>query len=134
VGYGIAPPDVVTATDKVRTAFHVTASAQAAALASVGDEQELASRRALNADGRARLESIVRDHGLEPVGPALGNFVYVEVGDGRAMFEQLLQQGIIVRPLEGFGAPSAIRVSVGTSDELNAFAVALGHVHSGVSS
>jgi histidinol-phosphate aminotransferase len=118
----------------VRTAFHVTASAQAAALASVGDEQELASRRALNADGRARLESIVRDHGLEPVGPALGNFVYVEVGDGRAMFEQLLQQGIIVRPLEGFGAPSAIRVSVGTSDELNAFAVALGHVHSGVSS
>jgi len=134
VGYGIAPPDVVTATDKVRNAFHVAASAQAAALASIGGADELARRRALNAEGRAQLESIVREHGLEPAGPALGNFVYVDVGDGRAMFEQLLQQGVIVRPLEGFGAPSAIRVSVGTSEELDIFAGALGHVLSGVSS
>jgi histidinol-phosphate aminotransferase len=134
VGYGIAPADVVTAMHKVRPAFHVTASAQAAALASIGSDDELATRRARNAVGRARLEAILRDHGYEPAGPARGNFVYVDVGDGRRMFDELLRQGVIVRPLEGFGAPSAIRVSVGTDDELEYFRVALGHVLSGVSS
>jgi histidinol-phosphate aminotransferase len=134
VGYGVAPEDVVTATSKVRRAFDVTATAQAAAIASIGDEEELARRRAANAQGRAQLEQALRAHGLEPAGPALGNFLYVEVGDGRAVFEQLLREGVIVRPLAGFGAPEAIRVSVGTEEENAFFAAALGHVLSGVSS
>jgi histidinol-phosphate aminotransferase len=134
VGYAIAPPDVVVATSKVRRAFEVTSTAQAAALASIGNEKEIARRRAANAEGRAQLERSLRDHGLEPAGPSLGNFVYVEVGDGRAVFEQLLQQGVIVRPLAGFGAPEAIRISVGTAEENAIFAAALGNVLSGVSS
>jgi histidinol-phosphate aminotransferase len=134
VGYGIAPTDVVAATSKVRRAFDVTATAQAAALASIGDDAEIARRRATNAVGRAQLESILREHGLEPVGPALGNFVYVDVGDGRALFDQLLRQGVIVRPLAGFGAPEAIRISVGTEEENLFFRSALQHVLSGVSS
>ena len=134
VGYGVAPEDVVAATSKVRRAFDVTATAQAAAIASIGDEEELARRRAANAQGRAQLERTLRAHGLEPVGPALGNFLYVEVGDGRALYEQLLREGVIVRPLAGFGAPEAIRVSVGTKEENAFFAAALGHVLSGVSS
>ena len=134
VGYGVAPEDVVAATSKVRRAFDVTATAQAAAIASIGDEVELARRRAANAQGRAQLEQALRAHGLDPAGPALGNFLYVEVGDGRALFEQLLREGVIVRPLAGFGAPEAIRVSVGTEEENAFFAAALGHVLSGVSS
>ena len=134
VGYGIGPADVVTATSKVRRAFEVTAIAQAAALASLDDAAELARRRGENAAGRARLEAILRDHGLEPAGPALGNFLYVDVGDGRAVFDRLLRAGVIVRPLTGFGAPEAIRVTVGTDDELAHLAGALGHVLSGVSS
>jgi histidinol-phosphate aminotransferase len=134
VGYGIAPADVVVATSKVRRAFDVTATAQAAALASIGDDTEIARRRAVNATGRAQLEAVFREHGLEPVGPALGNFLYADVGDGRALFEQLLRQGVIVRPLAGFGTPGAIRVSVGTPEENAIFAAALGHVLSGVSS
>jgi histidinol-phosphate aminotransferase len=133
VGYAIAPPDVVVATSKVRRAFDVAATAQAAALASIGNDTEIAHRRAQNASGRAALEVTLREHGLEPPGPALGNFVYAEVGDGRALFEQLLRQGVIVRPLTGFGAPGAIRVSVGTAEENGIFAEALGHVLSGVS-
>ena len=134
VGYGVAPEDVVAATSKVRRAFDVTATAQAAAIASIGDEEELSRRRAANARGRAQLEQALRAHGLEPAGPALGNFLYVEVGDGRALFDQLLREGVIVRPLAGFGAPEAIRVSVGTEEENAFFAAALGHVLSGVSS
>jgi histidinol-phosphate aminotransferase len=134
VGYGVGPADVVAATSKVRRAFDVTATAQAAALASIGNDAELARRRAANAVGRAQLEGIFREHGLEPAGPALGNFVFAEVGDGREVFEQLLRQGVIVRPCGGFGAPGAIRVSVGTAEENAIFAAALGHVLSGVSS
>ena len=134
VGYGVAPPDVVVATSKVRRAFDVTATAQVAALASMDDDEEIARRRAENMRGRAALEATLRAHGLEPAGPALGNFVYVEVGDGRAVFEQLLREGVIVRPLAGFGAPGAIRVSVGTTEENEIFAAALGHVLSSVSS
>jgi histidinol-phosphate aminotransferase len=133
VGYGVAPADVVAATSKVRRAFDVTATAQAAAVASLGDDGEIARRRAENARGRARLEEILAEHGLETVKPALGNFVYAEVGDGRALFDQLLRQGVIVRPLAGFGATGAIRISVGTADENEFFAAALGHVLSGVS-
>jgi histidinol-phosphate aminotransferase len=133
VGYGIAPADVVTATSKVRRAFDVTATAQAAALASLDDAEELARRRAVNAEGRARLERMLSEHGLEPAGPALGNFLYVEVGDGRDVFERLLREGVIVRPLAGFGAPEAIRITVGAPDELDVLDAALGHVLSGVS-
>jgi histidinol-phosphate aminotransferase len=58
--------------------------------------------------------------------------VYVEVGEGRTVFDRLLREGIIVRPLDGFGAPSAIRVTVGTSEENSIFAEALGRVFSAV--
>ena len=112
----------------------MTATAQAAALASIGDDAEIARRRAENARGRAQLDAGLREHGIEPAGPALGNFLFAEVGDGRALFEQLLRQGVVVRPLEGFGAPGAIRVSIGTAEENAFFSDALGHVLSGVSS
>ena len=133
VGYGIAPADVVKATSKVRRAFDVDAIAQAAAAASLGDEAELGRRRALNAAGREELAATLRAHGLEPVGPALGNFLFVDVGDGAALFDRLLRQGVIVRPLAGFGAPEAIRVTVGTPDENAFFGACLGQVLSGVS-
>ena len=55
--------------------------------------------------GAKQLEGIFREHGLDPAGPALGNFLFAEVGDGREIFEQLLRQGVIVRPCGGFGAP-----------------------------
>jgi histidinol-phosphate aminotransferase len=133
VGWAVAPTDVVTATSKVRRAFEVAATAQAAALASLDDADELARRRALNAAGRHRLGEILRSHGLEPAGPALGNFLFVDVGGGRELFERLQREGVIVRPLDGFGAPEAIRVTVGTPEENEVFATALGHVLSGVS-
>jgi histidinol-phosphate aminotransferase len=133
VGWAAAPADVVIATSKVRRAFDVAATAQAAALASLDDPDEIVRRRQLNATGRDRLAEILRSHGLEPVGPARGNFLFVDVGSGRQLFERLQHEGVIVRPLDGFGAPEAIRVTVGTPEENDAFAAALGHVLSSVS-
>ena len=127
VGYAVGPSDVCAAMAKVRRPFDVTTPAQVAALASLDDASELARRRAVNAEGFVRLESALRDHGFDPV-PSVGNFLYVETGDGQALFEQLLREGIIVRPLAGFGAPGAVRISVGTPEELDLFAAALGRV------
>ena len=129
VGYGLAPAPIVTAIAKVRRAFDITTPAQEAALASLDSAQELERRRGINAEGRVQLEGILRDHGLEPVGPAVANFLYVEVGDdSRPFFEQLLREGVIVRPTHGFGAPGAVRVTVGTPDEHDLLAAALERV------
>ena len=128
VGYAVAPASVCAAMAKVRRPFDITSPAQIAALASIGEDAELARRRAVNAEGLARLESLLREHGLAPV-PSVGNFLYVDTGgDANALYEQLLHEGVIVRPLTGFGSTTAIRVSVGTPDELDHLAVALARV------
>jgi histidinol-phosphate aminotransferase len=121
VGYALAAPAVVTALGKVRRAFDITTPAQEAALASLDDRQEVERRRLENAAQRPELERILQEHGLEPAGPAVANFLYCDIGeDSRPLFEQLLREGVIVRPTHGFGGPTAIRVTVGTADE-NAF-------------
>jgi len=121
VGYALAPPAVVTALGKVRRAFDITTPAQEAALASLGDAQEVGRRRLENAAQRIEVERILREHGLEPAGPAVANFLYCDLGeDSRPLFEQLLREGVIVRPTHAFGSPTAIRVTVGTAEE-NAF-------------
>jgi len=126
VGYMVAPPAVVTATNKVKRAFDVSSAAQEAALASLDDVEEIARRRRLNAESRDQLRGILEAAGLPPAGPAFGNFLYAETGaDTRPLFEALLAEGVIVRPLHGFGAPTAIRVSCGTPDENAYFAEAL---------
>ena len=121
VGYGIGPADVVTELGKVRRAFDITSPAQAAALASLGDEPELARRRAQCASERERVIAILERVGFAVAGPAVANFVYADTGsDARAVFDALLREGVIVRPLNAFGSETAIRVTIGTAEE-NAF-------------
>jgi histidinol-phosphate aminotransferase len=128
VGYGVGPPEVVTAIGKVRRAFDINHHAQAAALASLESADELERRRRVNAEGRAQLERILREHGFDPP-PSVTNFLFFEVGeDSRPLFEQLLREGVIVRPAHAFGAPGGIRVTVGTAEENEFFAEALGRV------
>jgi histidinol-phosphate aminotransferase len=118
VGYGIGPADVITAIGKVRRAFDVTSAGQEAALASLGQEDEIARRRAANRQAMALLHDVLRKHGFEPAGPAVANFVFVRVGDADALNDALLRLGVIVRPLASFGAPDALRITAGTPDEV----------------
>ena len=121
VGYAVASKEICAALAKVRPAFDVSSTAQAAAVASLsGDDAdaELERRRSYNRVALAELGRILRAFGLETVGPAVANFLYVDLGvDSRPFFEQLLAQGVVVRPLHGFGAPTAIRVTAGTAEE-----------------
>ena len=118
VGWGVGNRSVVSAIAKVRRAFDLNTQAQVAAVASLDDHAEVARRRGVNALERPRVVEILERHGLACL-PAVANFVYAESGEGDSspLFEALLRAGVIVRPLHGFGAPSAIRVTVGSPED-----------------
>ena len=130
VGWGVGSSSVVAAIGKVRRAFDLNTQAQVAAVASLDDDAEVDRRRRVNAQERQRVVEILERHGFECARPAVANFVYAESGeeDARPLFEALLRAGVIVRPLEGFGAPSAIRVTVGSPEDNAALDEALGRV------
>ena len=118
VGYGLCPPDVAAACIKVKNAFDVTQAALDAALASLGEHDEVARRREATRAGRDRLAAGLRERGLEPL-TGVANFLCVEVGDGAAFAARLERQGVIVRPLGPFGDPASVRISVGSPEELD---------------
>ena len=67
----------------------------------------------------AALEAVLRSHGFDPICPAAGNFLFVDVGtDADALNDALLRRGVIVRPMGSFGAPSALRITAGTPGEI----------------
>jgi histidinol-phosphate aminotransferase len=120
VGYLVGPPDLVRLLGRVRNAFDVNGLAQAAALASLNDsEGHLASRIAEVTAERGVVDAGLRALGFAPR-PSYGNFVLVEVGSpARAarINQRLLARGIIVRPTGAFGAPDAVRITIGRPDE-----------------
>lgn len=125
VGYGIGPEEVIAAIGKVRRAFDVTSAGQEAALASLGAEDEIARRRRVNREALSQLRSALERRGFEVAGPAVANFLFVRVGDAAALERALLERGVIVRPLGPFGAPDALRITVGTPEEIALFEAAL---------
>jgi histidinol-phosphate aminotransferase len=135
VGYGVGPVEVVEAIAKVRNAFDINQTAQDAARASIGNENEIVRRRRETAEERSRLAEACKSLGLTVASPPVANFVYVETGeDSRVVFDRLLREGAIVRPLGPFGADDAIRVTVGTREENEFFAAALARVLQGAHS
>jgi len=117
---------VVAAIRKVRNAFDVSQPAQDAALASLGEPEELARRRAVTAEGRARLAAVCAGLPVQVAPRPVANFLYVDCGrDVGPLFDALLREGVIARPLAPFGAPEAMRVTVGAPEENDLFGEAL---------
>ncbi|MFO1199455.1 MAG: histidinol-phosphate transaminase [Burkholderiaceae bacterium] len=124
VGFGLAQPELTDLLNRLRQPFNVNSMAQAAAVAALGDEAFLARSYEVNAQGLARLQSAFDAMGLRYV-PSYGNFVLVHVGNGAAVYESLLRQGVIVRPVGGYGLPQWLRVSIGLPQENETFLAAL---------
>jgi len=131
IGYGVGPAPLIEAIHKVRRAFDVTTPAQEAALASLDAPAELARRRAANRESMTALRAVLRARGFEPIGPAVGNFLFVDVGtDAASLDDALLRRGVIVRPMGAFGAPTALRITAGTPEEIAFLEQALADVFS----
>jgi histidinol-phosphate aminotransferase len=116
LGYGIAHPQVASALEKIRQPFNINAAAQAAALAALDDTEHVERTRASNRAGLSQWEDGCRALGLEFV-PSAANFVLIRVGAGAAAFAALQREGIITRPMAGYGLPEWLRISIGTKTE-----------------
>jgi histidinol-phosphate aminotransferase len=127
IGYAVAPPGMIEVLHKTRQPFNINSIAQAGALAALEDEAHLRETKRVVDEGRSYLHEQFAEIGI-PFVPAAANFVMVNVGDGCAVFEKLLKQKIIVRPLKGYGLPEWIRISVGTMEENRKLVVALREV------
>jgi histidinol-phosphate aminotransferase len=124
VGFGLAQAELTDLMNRVRQPFNVNSAAQAAAIAALADDAFLERSYQVNRQGLLRLQSAFGAMGLEYV-PSYGNFVLVRVGDAKAINEKLLRQGVIVRPVAGYGLPEWLCVSVGLPEENEAFLAAL---------
>ena len=124
VGYGVAPAAVIDVLERVRQPFNVNVLALVGALAALDDEEHVRRTLAMNREGMAHLVEGFRTLGLAYV-PSAANFVLVRVGDGARVYEALLRRGVIVRPMDGYGFPEHVRVTVGTHAENDRFLAAL---------
>jgi histidinol-phosphate aminotransferase len=116
IGYAIAPPPMTEVLHKTRQPFNVNSIAHAGAIAALDDEAHLRKTKRVIDEGRAYLQEQLAEMKI-PFVPAAANFLMVNVGDGCAVFQNLLQRKIIVRPLKGYGLPEWVRISVGTMEE-----------------
>ena len=129
IGYGLMDAGVADMLNRVRQPFNVNALAQAAAIAALADADYVDKSRALNRAGLAQLAAGFAALGVASL-PSHGNFVLAKVGDAGTVYQRLLAQGVIVRPVANYGLPEWLRISVGLADEnerfLKALALALG--------
>ncbi len=116
IGYGVAPPELVDLMDRVRAPFNVSSLAQVAALAALEDDEHVERTRQCNREGMAYLQAELRRLKLDFV-PSWANFLLVRVGNGVRVYEALLREGVIVRPMGVYGFPEHVRISVGSRAE-----------------
>lgn len=126
IGYAAtASREAASALEAVRSPFNTSSLAQAAALAALADIDHVARCRAENARCADLLQSELGQRGIGFI-PSVANFVLVRTGmKGEDLFQKLLRYGVIVRPMEAYGYPDAVRVSVGTREEIGRFLMAL---------
>jgi histidinol-phosphate aminotransferase len=116
IGYGIVAPPCAELLHRVRQPFNVNAMAQAAAIAALDDDAFVAKTRRMVSQGLAYFEAACAKAGLATV-PSAANFLLIKVGKGREVFKAMQEQKVIVRPMDGYGLPDYVRVTVGTAAE-----------------
>jgi len=128
-GWAVAPSEIVHYLDRVRNPFNVSAVAQAAAVAALSDVEHVERSRRANREGMGIVTAELSRMGIAFV-PSQANFLLIDVAprDGREVFAALLERGVIVRPLGGYGMPHQLRVTIGTPDENRRFLGALASV------
>ena len=117
VGYGVAEADAVALMNRIRQPFNVNSLAQAGALAALEDESHVLECVRMIEAGRHFLYDEFKTLGVQYV-PSRANFILVDVGRSAAdIYQKLLQEGVIVRPMTPFGMETALRITVGTPEE-----------------
>ena len=128
VGYALSHPEIADLLNRIRQPFNANSLAQAAAVAALGDEAYLQESRQKNEAGMKQLIAGFDKMGLKFI-PSKGNFITVNVQTNAAeVYDELLYEGVIVRPVAGYGLPQHLRVSIGLEQENQRFLEALSRV------
>jgi len=128
VGYAVSSAEIADLLNRVRQPFNVNALALAAAAAALSDDGHLRRTVALNRAGLAQLAAAFAARGLSYI-PSVGNFITVALGRPAApVYDALLREGVIVRPIANYGLPTHLRVTVGTAEQNQIFLAALDRV------
>jgi histidinol-phosphate aminotransferase len=124
IGYALASAEIAGLMNRVRQPFNCNNLALAAAVAALDDHAFVARSYELNRNGMEMIIAGLKRLGLSHI-PAHGNFVTFKVADAAGVNQRLLKQGVIVRPIGGYGMPDWLRVTIGTEPENARFLEAL---------
>lgn len=128
LGYSVSSPAVADLLNRARQPFNVNSLAQVAglaALAALADLEHVAESVEVNRSGMSQVGLGLRERGLDFI-PSVGNFLAIQVGQpAGAIYDRLLRQGVIVRPVANYGLPTHLRVTIGTAAENERFLQAL---------
>lgn len=113
IGYAIGHAELIGLLNKVRQPFNVNGMAQAAAMAALDDITHLVETREMVSEGIRLFETELSSIGVETV-PSAANFILAKTGRGREVFEDLQKRKVIVRPMDAYGLPDHIRITIGT--------------------
>ncbi len=128
IGYALSSAPVAHMLNRVRQPFNVSSLGLIAAEAALADQDFVVRTRQLNQAGLQQLREPLERRGLHVL-PSQGNFLCLDMGrPAQAIYEDLLRQGVIVRPLGGYAMPHHLRVSVGLPEENARFLAALDDV------
>lgn len=116
LGYGYGERSLIARLNQIRPPFNTGNVAQACALAALRDTAWVERSQEVNRTGLIQLNEGLSALGLDVV-PSFGNFVLVKIPHAAAVFDALLQRGVIVRPLMGYDLPDHLRISVGTRSQ-----------------
>ncbi len=118
VGYSVSSPELCDLFNRVRQPFNGNSLGLAAARAALDDDVFVEQSRLSNASGLQSMQQWFDARGIEYI-PSAGNFLTVCFGDSSMqIYQQLLERGIIVRPVGNYGMADFLRISVGTEPQL----------------
>jgi histidinol-phosphate aminotransferase len=125
LGYGLMDPEMAGYLNRVRQPFNVNSLAQVGGMAALADDEHYRQTLEKSREGIAWLSDEVAKLGCRPMATHT-NFFLIDVnGDGQKLYEHMLHQGVIIRPMQAYGYPGFIRITVGRREENRRFIHAL---------
>jgi histidinol-phosphate aminotransferase len=125
IGYGIGSEEIISYVNRVREPFNVNSLAQVAAVNALDDSEHIKNTKSVNKTGLRYLMDQLDEIGIKYT-PSFTNFILIDLEDNPIpVYNNLLKEGVIVRPVGGYGLKSHLRVSVGLGSENERFISAL---------
>jgi histidinol-phosphate aminotransferase len=124
IGYALGPPELLQRFAEMRSTYSISLPAQVAAAAALEDKTHVQKSVAANASGAAFLSNALVEMGFHP-SRTWANFIYCDIQtDGEELSQRMAAQGVLIRALGPWGAPQAVRISIGTAEQNDAFLLA----------